>query len=137
MAILGLREAARAAGVSRQTIYRYASAGKLSTVHRDDGTQGADTSELLRVFGSLRTPETVSKTAPVTQRDRVDDRLLQALEGELEATRQALRLTQTELEKAGEREARLLGLLESQTRLLEHKPKKKAGAKKQKRGKAQ
>jgi AcrR family transcriptional regulator len=128
MAILGLREAARAAGVSRQTIYRYAGSGKLSTVMRDDDTQGVDTAELIRVFGPLRDSGTVARESPVTQRDRPDDRLLQALEGELEATRQALRLAQAELEKAGDREARLLGLLEQQTRLLEHRPEPRKAA---------
>jgi AcrR family transcriptional regulator len=128
MAILGLREAAKAAGVSRQTIYRYAGSGKLSTVIRDDDTQGVDTAELIRVFGPLRDSGTVARESPVTQRDRPDDRLLQALEGELEATRQALRIAQAELEKAGDREARLLGLLEQQTRLLEHRPEQRMAA---------
>ncbi len=53
MAILTLRKAAEVAGVSRQTIYRYASSGKLSTVKMDDGTAGVDTAELVRVFGRL------------------------------------------------------------------------------------
>lgn len=122
MSTLGLREAARAAGVSRQTIYRYAAAGRLSVTQRQDGTQGVDTAELMRVFGPLRDPETVAEKAPVTPQDSPDSRLLQAIQGELEATKQALRMAQAALDQAQEREGRLLGLLEQQTRLLEHRP---------------
>lgn len=119
MAILGLRDAAKLAGISRQTIYRYAKNGKLSTVPRDDGTRGVDTSELERVFGALRAPETVSKARTGTSGDRDRDN---ALQGELEATRQALAMAREQLTAATGREARLLEIVERQTKLLEHKP---------------
>lgn len=119
MAILSLREAARAAGVSRQTVYRYAKNGKLSTVTRDDDTQGVDTSELIRVFGALRDPETVTETSNRQEKETERD---SALQGELEATRKALQIAQEALAAATEREARLLEILDRQTKLLEHKP---------------
>lgn len=130
MAILGLREAAKAAGVSRQTIYRYAASGRLSVTQRQDGTQGVDTAELMRVFGPLRDPATVAEKAPATPQDSPEGRLLQAMQGELEATKQALRMAQAALDQAQEREGRLLGLLEQQTRLLEHRPEPRRAASK-------
>lgn len=117
MAILSLREAAQAANVSRQTVYRYAKQGRLSTVLRDDGTKGVDTSELTRVFGALRDPETVSETP---KPETPDSNAHQALQGELEATRRALSMAENALAQANERESRLLEVIERQTRLLEH-----------------
>lgn len=145
MAVLSLRDAAQAAGVSRQTIYRYAKTGKLSTVIRDDDTQGVDTSELIRVFGSLREPETDAATGNRLKHVTARDSTLQA---ELEATREALAIATGALaaakareEVAAEREAKLLEILDRQTKLLEHKPAvdvsekelKKAGPKKLRR----
>jgi len=57
MALHSVTEAAKMAGVTRRTIYRYLKSGKLSAaVTGDDNTQ-METSELLRVFGSLSQPE--------------------------------------------------------------------------------
>jgi|TARA_R110002051_G_scaffold69239_2_gene124555 predicted site-specific integrase-resolvase len=117
MAILSLREAAQAANVARQTIYRYAKSGKLSTVIRDDGTKGVDTSELIRVFGKLRDPETVTE---VSKSDNGDSHQKPVLQGELEATKRALAIAEASLSQFVERESRLLKLIESQTLLLEH-----------------
>jgi predicted transcriptional regulator len=118
MTILSLREAAQAANVSRQTIYRYSKSGKLSTVLRDDGTKGVDTAELARVFGALRDPETVTET---DKTETGDSHQRQALQGELEATRRALAIAEGALAQANERESRLLEVIERQTRLLEHR----------------
>ena len=124
MAVLGLRDAAAAVGVTRQTIYRYTKSGKLSAVTRDDGTQGVDTSELLRVFGSLRDPATVALGGNRADSDRNSDTLLH---GELEALKRALAVAESALAQATERErsmlderAKMLDMLDRQTRLLGH-----------------
>jgi predicted site-specific integrase-resolvase len=117
MTILSLREAAQATNVARQTIYRYAKSGKLSTVIRDDGTKGVDTSELIRVFGKLRDPETVTE---VSKSDNGDSHQKPVLQGELEATKRALAIAEDSLSQFAERESRLMELLERQTRLIEH-----------------
>jgi hypothetical protein len=124
MAVLGLRDAAAAVAVTRQTIYRYTKSGKLSTVTRDDGTQGVDTSELLRVFGSLRDPATVAPGGNRAGSDRNSDTLLH---GELEALKRALAVAESALAQAAERErsmlderAKMLDMLDRQTRLLGH-----------------
>ena len=124
MAVLGLRDAAAAVGVTRQTIYRYTKSGKLSAVIRDDGTQGVDTSELLRVFGSLRDPATVTPGGNRETRGSNGDSRLQ---GEVEALKRALAVAESALAQAAEREramlderAKMLDMLDRQTRLLGH-----------------
>ena len=126
MAVLGLREAAAAVGVTRQTIYRHTKSGKLSAVTRDDGTQGVDTSELLRVFKKLRDPATVASGGNKAERDTDGDSRLQ---GELEALKRALAVAESALAQAAERErgmleerAKMLDMLDRQTRLLAHQP---------------
>ena len=57
MAVQTVTEAAKLAGVTRRTIYRYIKQGKLSTVVTGSDATQIETSELLRVFGSLSQPE--------------------------------------------------------------------------------
>lgn len=146
MAQLSLREAARQVGVSRQSIYRLVSQGKLSATVGHDGQKRIDTAELLRVFGSLtprqpetaetvaprdspRQPETARETGPpparymtAEERDReaaIADR--EALRAELAAARETIRRLEEQASEARDREARLLDLAQSATRLLEHR----------------
>lgn len=53
MAVHTVTEAAKLAGVTRRTIYRYIKQGKLSAVVTGSDATQIETSELLRVFGSL------------------------------------------------------------------------------------
>ncbi|HDN2738338.1 TPA: helix-turn-helix domain-containing protein [Klebsiella pneumoniae] len=57
MAVHTVTEAAKLAGVTRRTIYRYIKQGKLSAVVTGSDATQIETSELLRVFGSLSQPE--------------------------------------------------------------------------------
>ncbi|ENG2844354.1 helix-turn-helix domain-containing protein [Escherichia coli] len=57
MALHTVTEAAKMAGVTRRTIYRYLKSGKLSAAVTDGDNTQIETSELLRVFGSLSQPE--------------------------------------------------------------------------------
>ncbi|MCS6325449.1 helix-turn-helix domain-containing protein, partial [Klebsiella pneumoniae] len=56
MAVHTVTEAAKLAGVTRRTIYRYIKQGKLSTVVTGSDSAQIETSELLRVFGNLSHP---------------------------------------------------------------------------------
>ncbi len=128
MAILALSDAAKAAGCSRQHLYRLVSKGRLSAVQQADGTRGIDTSELLRVFGQLAHPV----TAEVTGDSRLGDNRrqqvtpqatphLEVLQAELRAAQDALRVSDARLREAQAREERLLEMLAAQTRMLEHR----------------
>lgn len=57
MALHSVTDAAKMAGVTRRTIYRYLKSGKLSATVTGGDTTQIETSELLRVFGSLSQPE--------------------------------------------------------------------------------
>lgn len=140
MAELTLRQAAEQVGVSRQTVYRMVKEGKLSATLRADGQKVVDTAELLRAFGRL-TPETVTRQAvalqpetllatarPGLQAMTAEDRYREvaaadraALHAELQAARDALRKAEEQLSEAREREAKLMELAQSATRLLEHR----------------
>lgn len=61
MALVSKAKAAKLAGVSRTTIHRYINDGKLSA---SDGK--VDTSELLRVFGSINAPASEQSGTGVT-----------------------------------------------------------------------
>ena len=53
MALVSVTEAARLTGKNRATIHRYIKQGKLSQISDATNTKKVDTSELIRVFGSL------------------------------------------------------------------------------------
>lgn len=57
MASHTVTEAAKLAGVTRRTIYRHIKAGKLSASVTSGDNTLIETSELLRVYGSLSQPE--------------------------------------------------------------------------------
>ena len=140
MAELTLRQAAGQVGVSRQTVYRMVKEGKLTATTRHDGQKVVDTAELLRAFGRL-TPETVARQPPVLQPETppatarpglqamsaadvsreaaAADRA--AMQAELQAARAALRKAEEHRAEAREREAKLMELAQSATRLLEHR----------------
>lgn len=53
MAILSIKKAAKAVGISKQTMYRRIQEGKISSTKLSNNEKGIDTSELLRSFGGL------------------------------------------------------------------------------------
>ncbi len=123
MAILPLSKAAMAAGISRQTIYRYAKQGKLSTVQLHDGTIGVDTAELLRVFGKLLQPEVVPGDSARHEADnlrQVDAMTVSALQAEISGLNGKVAILERQVEASQDREYKLLGIIEAQTRLIGH-----------------
>lgn len=99
MALLNKTEAAEAAGVDRSTIYRKIKAGELSVVLDAAGEERIDTAELLRVFKVLVGASVASDNTQPHPATPSDAELVALLKDQLKA--------------AGEREQRLLALLES------------------------
>ena len=66
MALVSISEAARLTGKSRRTIQRYVATGKLSMSQSDATGKSIDTSELIRVFGTIKQ---VDVTASATDDD--------------------------------------------------------------------
>ena len=130
MAKLSKIDAAKAIGVSRQTLYNYLKDGRLSA--DPDGL--IDTADLLRAGFSLHRLDSQTDDhsghdlTPLPKDTRPD--LTQASEqvALLISTLQRERdLLHRELEDAKAEKARLLGLLESQQRLLEAGPRHRVG----------
>lgn len=119
MSSFTLAEAARIAGVSRPTIYRMVSEGKLSATVDAKGVKRVEASELKRVFPQAEF-ETGETGAPVRKRqtETAPDRVLEV---ELRAARELLEVTRQALQSERDEKARLLGIVEAQTRLLEDK----------------
>jgi excisionase family DNA binding protein len=121
MAIVTLAEAAKLAGVSRQTIYRKAAKGELSTTRQPDGTKAVDTSELERVFGPLRTAETVTETTESdTTRQAATSNSDSGLQAELEAARTIISTQEILIQELRDDKSKLWSQVESQRLLLEH-----------------
>ncbi|MGC6101287.1 helix-turn-helix domain-containing protein [Enterobacter quasiroggenkampii] len=89
MAKVSISEAARLTGKSRTTLHRLIKTGELSTCHGERNARMLDTSELLRVFGSLAKTEAVqgveqvaeqSVTASQTENEQVIRSLKQEVE---------------------------------------------------------
>ena len=135
MAQMTVRQAAEQVGVSRQTMFRKIKDGSISATVDHQGQKQIDSTELLRVFGALQTPDATPATGsdrPRLTRATGETALSPAVLVELERLRLQLEfkaaelamaqarideLKQREREAMGERD-RLLALLEQSTRLL-------------------
>ncbi len=115
---ISLREAADRAGVSRQTIYRYAKQGKLSTVKRRDGSKGVQLAELERVFGKLSNMRLDSETVSQPYKKSVVIDVSKELE--LVKLKAELEAALARADRAEQNERRLFDILEKQP-FLEHK----------------
>ncbi|MGB1265606.1 MAG: hypothetical protein ACPG6L_07735 [Nereida ignava] len=62
-----ISEAARRVGVARSTLLRHIKNGKVSKAIGKDGKPSLDTSELLRVYGDLKVPDTDDTIATLHQ----------------------------------------------------------------------
>lgn len=92
MAKVSISEAARLTGKSRTTLHRLIKTGELSTCHGVRNTRMLDTSELLRVFGSLAGPEAVQGVEQVgeqsvTVSQTENEQVIRSLKQEVEHLR--------------------------------------------------
>jgi len=122
MARLNISQAARAAAISRSSIYAHIKKGRLSSHKSEDGRVYVDSSELERVYGGLKTDGGQSVGSGVY--GGTDD--VHGSEARLEALQVENQMLREQLGKAEERtlEARsdardLLDLMKSQMQLLE------------------
>ena len=114
MTILGINAAARAAGVARSTIQRAIKNGRLSATSTATGERGIDLAELLRVFGPLppsRLEQAAASLPPAAPTATGEATLVEMLQDQLQQALERERLT---IERAQDREARLLSLLEAE-----------------------
>lgn len=119
MALHTVSDAAKMAGVTRRTIYRYISSGKLSAAVTGDDNMQIETSELLRVFGSLShsEPEKVSSGSQENTPEYVT-RLLNEM-SQLRAMIEDQRPLLLEDRKSREQQAELIAKLRGERDALE------------------
>lgn len=123
-----MRQAAEWAGVTRGTIHKAITSGRISANKSDTGVYRINPAELERVY-PRRQPAGVSGDTPENHGDTPE---LTVLRREVELLREGQRASEArEADLRGERD-RLLGIVESTTRLLSHqqadKPKKQIHA---------
>lgn len=123
MALVTISEAARLAGTVRSNLYKaYIKTGILSITKDSKGKPKVDTSELLRVFGELKTVQDNS-TPQDTQQDGTDKKEQDTRQ---DAGHQAvIGLLKQQLDEAKEREQfyqQQIRELTNTMKLLEHRP---------------
>ena len=112
MAKINISQAAKMTGKTRTTIYKKIKSGELSAELGSDGNRLIDTAELLRVFGELVTPDTVSMDVHDTPQ------VIPLLERQINLLEAENRRLHEQIEADRREKERLLGLLEKQTLLL-------------------
>jgi hypothetical protein len=142
MSQLNITSAAKAAGISRNTLYKKIKKGVISVTQDRQGNRVIDTGELIRVFGELERvtggdAHTIRNhehkvTVKSDAVNRGDNAGLQA--DIIQALRDQLDMVKRELTDSKDREKRLLGLLETKL-LTDQQPVKLKANKKSKRGK--
>lgn len=116
MTLVSISEAARLVGINRSNLYSsYINQGKLSLSKDSRGSPKVDTSELLRVFGSLKMDATTQQTS-ATERDS---------QGQFatDSSAEVIRLLLAQLAEAKDREQfyqRQIHELTGTIKLLEH-----------------
>jgi len=112
MALVIITQAAKLAGISKQTLYRHVKAGKVS--RRSDGL--IDTAELVRVYGELRQVD--ASTSNKTPRPLLptENNERDALRGHIDTLQKDLIEIKKQMEQQRmdsiERERRLMALIE-------------------------
>lgn len=112
---LTISGAARAAGLSRQYLYKaYIKTGKISVERDENGNPLIDTSELLRVFGRLQSSGDVVDvdTERLHEETGKDDTVIKVLTAELEAKEEIISRLERQVLAGEEREAWLRQQLE-------------------------
>ena len=109
MAEVSVSKAARMTGKGRSTIQRHIKEGKLSTSKDASGNPVIDTSELLRVYGSLNADE-ADKPDSTRQTDTAEPdqtAVIETLREELRAAREREEWLKKQIEQGQERYAQL------------------------------
>ncbi|MDI2113949.1 hypothetical protein [Commensalibacter nepenthis] len=133
MPIVSISEAARLTGKSRQTLHRHIVTGRLSKCNSDKNEIGIDTSELLRVYGSIKdynVTDVINKQKLHDITDNVTHNVTDKIQTknrveELEKELAILKVKVDEQEKRIEAKQETIDSLKTALKLLEHRQEKK------------
>lgn len=129
MAKLNLGQAAKAAGIARGTLYNHIHQGKISCELDQKGDKVIDTSELIRVYGELKTNEAPNEqlemrsieqhnTLETTGIAQVLKQRINDLEQQIEDLRKDKEDLQKDKDDSRKREEVLLSIIKQQQMLL-------------------
>lgn len=122
MPTVSISEAARLAGVSRKTVQRHISSGKLSATlsqGADAGMRQVEISELMRVYGSLDAPVPETKIPQVPSLSGQGDALGQVIEAQKETIDLLKKHVDELTTEKRELRAQVVGLLEYRKQMSE------------------
>jgi len=104
MALVSVTEAARLTGKNRATIHRYIKQGKLSQISDATNTKKVETSELIRVFGSLTATSATPLQSDAMQHDATPktDQSVALLQQKIALLEQLLESKNKELQRQDE-----------------------------------
>lgn len=119
--LFSVEQAAKAAGVSKQTIYRMLKNGSLSSSQDRNGNKKIDSSEMLRVFGTLREvpPEIPANNVGKQLEQQVLPNTVSVLQMENELLKLKIEHLQQNLNEAKEREQRAINQHEKALQTVE------------------
>ena len=118
MAKLNITQAAKRAGIGRNTLYDHMKKGKVSYEVGDSGKKLIDTSELERVYSTEQNRRTVEKRSE--ERPIEHDRTLEIEQ----LLHQQIKALEHQVEDLHQERDKLLGIVEKQTLMLEDKREK-------------
>ena len=122
MAKLNLTQAAKAAGIARGTLYKHIDEGKISCQLDDKGKRVIDTSELMRVYGEIKQPETTrerTEERPIKHKEtREETEVTQVLRERIEDLEKQIEDLRQDKEANRKRESELLDIVKQQQTLL-------------------
>lgn len=119
MAKLNLTEAAKAAGIGRTTLYNHIKEGKISCEVNEKGKKVIDVTELIRVYGEIKNPETSDERSVERQTEHDGTGgIVQVLQEQIKELRKDKENLRQDLEVSRKREEGLLEILKQQQTLL-------------------
>jgi predicted site-specific integrase-resolvase len=129
MAKLNISQAAKAAGIARGTLYNHIHQGKISYELDQKGDKVIDTSELLRVYGELKTNEASNEQSEMRSNEQHDTleitgiaqvlkQRINDLEQQIEDLRKDKEDLQQDKDYNRKREEELLSIIKQQQMLL-------------------
>lgn len=119
MTKLNITQAAKAVGVSRKTMQRHIRLGKVSCEVDSKGHKLIDVSELVRVYGELKTDDSPSPVTQAGQKTQYD------MSNVAPIFERQIRNLEEQVEELRKDKERLLGIVEQQTLMLTNQPERK------------
>jgi len=119
MSIVSITRAAKLSGKSVRTIQRHLSSGKLSFVMTQNDTKGIDTSELIRVYGHIKSNDDATSMARRVIPEKIDT--VTSNDKSLEHQIELLKLELNAEKRLSNERLQTIDTLKSALKLLEHK----------------